>query len=160
MSKCLNSRLPQNKIILNRDELCRLCHQSGKSIVFTNGCFDLLHTGHLATLFAAAQEGDILVVAVNTDDSVKRIKGESRPINKLKERMTMLAALECVDYVCPFDEDTPIELILQMRPDTIVKGGEYTTEQVIGHEYARVVTVPLVFGKSTTNTITEITSEN
>ena len=149
-------KLPEDKIIIDRNELCEICNTIGKSIVFTNGCFDLLHMGHLSTLYAASKEGDILVVAVNTDESVKRLKGESRPINKLNDRMMMLAAIECVDYVCPFSEDTPLELIKQLKPNIIVKGGDYTPEQVVGYGYANVVTVPFIDGKSTTNTINEI----
>ena len=106
----------------------------GGRIVMTNGCFDLLHVGHVRYLQAARALGDVLVVAVNTDDSVKRLKGTSRPLNTTADRMALLAALECVDYVLPFSEDTPARLIERLLPDVLVKGGDYTVEQIAGHQ--------------------------
>jgi D-glycero-beta-D-manno-heptose 1-phosphate adenylyltransferase len=129
-----------------------------KTVVFTNGVFDLLHEGHIASLSQAAQEGDYLVVAVNGDDSVKRLKGESRPINNESSRALLLASLLIVDAVIIFHEDTPRELISQLLPDVLVKGGDYTVEQIAGAKEVmanggRVVINPIVEGFSTTGTI-------
>jgi D-beta-D-heptose 7-phosphate kinase/D-beta-D-heptose 1-phosphate adenosyltransferase len=115
-------------------QLAELHHQRGEKIVFTNGCFDLLHVGHLAVLSAAAAHGDILFVAANSDDSVRRLKGNGRPIIKQADRAAMLAALGCVGYVVLFDEDTPHRLLHAIKPDVLVKGGTYTPDQVVGHE--------------------------
>ncbi len=106
----------------------------GETVVMTNGCFDLLHVGHVKYLEAARRMGDVLIVAVNTDDSVRRLKGEGRPINPVEDRMRLLAALKCVDWVVPFDEDTPRELIAKVRPDILVKGGDYRPEDIAGYE--------------------------
>lgn len=108
--------------------------RNGQRIVFTNGCFDLLHVGHVRYLEAARRLGDVLIVAVNTDASVKRLKGAGRPINTLDDRMRVLAALESVDWVVPFDEDTPRRLISEMKPDVLVKGGDYKPDEVVGHD--------------------------
>jgi D-beta-D-heptose 7-phosphate kinase/D-beta-D-heptose 1-phosphate adenosyltransferase len=102
------------------------------TIVFTNGCFDLFHSGHATYLEAAKEEGDILIVGVNSDESVKRLKGETRPIMDLRQRMTVLAALESVNYVVAFEEDTPYELIKQIQPDVLVKGGDWEISQIVG----------------------------
>ena len=106
----------------------------GETLVMTNGCFDILHVGHLRYLQAARSLGDALIVAVNTDASVKRLKGESRPLNGTEDRMAMLAGLACVDYVVPFSEDTPARLIEAVLPDLLVKGGDYAPEQIAGYE--------------------------
>ncbi len=106
----------------------------GQKIVFTNGCFDILHAGHVDYLSEARAEGDLLVVAVNSDDSVHQLKGEGRPINPVERRMTMLAGLEAVDWVVEFDEETPESLLRELKPDVLVKGGDYTVEQVVGAE--------------------------
>ncbi len=106
----------------------------GERIVMTNGCFDLLHVGHVRYLQAAKQLGDRLIVAVNDDDSVRRLKGDSRPLNTCADRMAMLAALQSVDWVVPFTEDTPARLIERVLPDVLVKGGDYSPEQIAGHE--------------------------
>ncbi|MBS0383706.1 MAG: D-glycero-beta-D-manno-heptose 1-phosphate adenylyltransferase [Proteobacteria bacterium] len=150
--------------VLDRDELmAQVGHwrNAGKRIVFTNGCFDLLHAGHLSLLHQAAQHGDVLVVAVNSDDSVRRLKGTERPLVSEHERAAMLAALGCVDAVTIFAEDTPLELLQAIRPDILVKGGDYRVEQVVGRELVesaggRVVLVPLLSGKSTTALIDRI----
>ena len=107
---------------------------AGKRIVMTNGCFDLIHPGHVRYLQQASVLGDVLIVAVNDDDSVRRLKGESRPLNTVEDRMAVLAALSGVDYVVPFTEDTPERLIGLLAPDVLVKGGDYSVEQIAGHE--------------------------
>ena len=127
-------------------------------VVFTNGVFDLLHTGHIDLLTAARALGDSLIVGINTDESVRRLKGPSRPVRTEAERAYVLAALECVDAVTAFDEDTPLELVLAIRPDVLVKGGDYTPETVVGRSEVeswggRVHVVPLTAGHSTTRII-------
>jgi rfaE bifunctional protein nucleotidyltransferase chain/domain len=112
-----------------------LAERAGEKIVFTNGVFDLLHPGHVELLQFARGQGDLLVVGVNDDGSVRRLKGEKRPIFPLAERLEVLAALECVDYVVPFSEDTPLELIRALgRIDVLVKGGDYAPGDVVGRE--------------------------
>jgi len=133
----------------------------GKSISFTNGCFDILHAGHISSLSEAAREGDILIVGVNTDASTRRLKGDERPVNNESSRALLLASLAIVDAVTLFDEDTPLELIKALLPDTIVKGGDYTLEQMIGareviENGGRVVINPIVAGFSTTGIIDKI----
>ncbi len=131
---------------------------SGKKIVFTNGCFDILHRGHIEYLAKAADMGDILIIGLNTDNSVKRLKGESRPVNDQHARAMLLAALSFVDAVTLFDEDTPYNLIKTVMPDLLVKGGDYKIEDIVGHDIVeanggKVVTIPLTEGYSTTKTI-------
>jgi D-beta-D-heptose 7-phosphate kinase/D-beta-D-heptose 1-phosphate adenosyltransferase len=131
--------------------------QSGR-IVFTNGVFDLLHPGHVDVLIGARACGDALVVGVNSDASVRRLKGPDRPIRSEGERVYVLAALEVIDAVTVFDEDTPLELVRALRPDVIVKGGDYSAETVVGADDVRsrggsVVIIPLTPGHSTTSTI-------
>jgi D-glycero-beta-D-manno-heptose 1-phosphate adenylyltransferase len=133
----------------------------GKKVAFTNGVFDLLHEGHIASLSQAAQEGDYLIVAVNGDDSVKRLKGESRPINKESSRALLIASLLIVDAVIIFHEDTPLELIRQILPDVLVKGGDYTVDQIAGAKEVianggRVVINPIVEGFSSTGIIAKL----
>ena len=108
---------------------------SGLSIVFTNGCFDILHKGHVTLLDASRAMGDCLVVGVNSDDSVKRLKGEGRPINCAGDRAEVLLALRCVDYVTIFGEDTPIETIEALEPDVLVKGAEYGSGEIVGEDF-------------------------
>lgn len=132
-----------------------------KTIAFTNGCFDILHQGHLEILSQSAALADILVVGVNTDASVKKLKGESRPVNNESFRVQMLAALTMVDAVVLFDEETPLELIRLIEPDTLIKGGDYTIEQIVGAEDViknggEVKIIPLVKGYSTTALIQKI----
>lgn len=127
-------------------------------VVFTNGVFDLLHPGHVDVLVAARALGDALVVGVNTDASVRRLKGASRPVRGEGERLHLLAALEAVDAVVLFDEDTPLELILALSPDVLVKGGDYSRDDVVGGpdvlaRGGEVVIVPLTPGHSTTATV-------
>lgn len=131
--------------------------RSGRSVVFTNGCFDLIHSGHLRVLEACKAEGDILVVALNSDASVRRLKGPTRPILALEERAELIAALRPVDYVTFFDEDTPAALIRSVKPDVLVKGGDWAADAIVGREDAgRVVRVPLVEGRSTSAIIQSI----
>lgn len=126
-------------------------------LVFTNGCFDILHSGHLESLRFAKSKGDKLVVAVNSDASVSRLKGSKRPVVPLEERMEMLAALECVDYVVSFEEDSPEELVKKIMPDVLIKGADWLGKHVAGTEYVKeIYFVPLVKDKSTTNIIEKI----
>ncbi len=131
--------------------------QKDKTIVFTNGCFDILHLGHVKYLESAKNMGDVLIVGLNSDASVKRLKGETRPINPQYDRAYLLAALECVDYVVIFDEDTPYELIKIVQPDILVKGGDYRYQNVVGSDIAKEVRfVDFIDGKSTTGIINKI----
>tara|TARA_B100002019_G_scaffold293159_1_gene319061 strand:+ start:1077 stop:2237 length:1161 start_codon:yes stop_codon:yes gene_type:complete len=126
------------------------------TVVFTNGCFDLLHRGHVEMLKASKALGEHLVVGLNTDASVKRLKGDTRPINNETDRKVVLESLDFVDEVILFDEDTPQQLIERIRPDIITKGGDYTIDTVVGNELAKVVIIPTVENQSTTNTIKRI----
>ncbi len=151
--------IPQK--ILTRDLAIQQVAQwklMGKKIAFTNGVFDILHPGHIFSLSEAAREGDYLVVGLNADASVKRLKGESRPVNNQESRALLLASLLMVDAVVIFEEDTPLELISAILPDVIVKGGDYTVEQVAGGKEVianggRVVINPILAGFSTTSII-------
>lgn len=150
--------------ILNREELAARIAElrlAGKKIVFTNGCFDLVHVGHLRYLSAARAEGDCLVVAVNSDESLRRIKGPSRPILPAVQRKRVLAGFACVDFVTEFSEETPHNLLRLLRPDFLVKGANYSIDGVIGREVVeayggKVKTLNLTEGKSTTNLIERI----
>jgi rfaE bifunctional protein nucleotidyltransferase chain/domain len=127
-------------------------------VVFTNGVFDLLHPGHVDVLLGARRRGDALVVGVNSDESVRRLKGPERPVRKVAERCYVLAALASVDAVVVFEHDTPLELITALRPDVLVKGGDYTEASIVGARDVRawggaVVVIPLTPGHSTTSTI-------
>ena len=133
----------------------------GKKIVFTNGCFDILHAGHTKLLQFAKAQGDVLVVGLNSDDSIRRLKGKMRPIVAHDERAHVLAALQVVDYIITFDSDTPRELIKKIHPDVLVKGEDWKGKRVVGREFAsRVALVPLMEGKSTTNIIKRIAERN
>lgn len=134
---------------------------TGKTIAFTNGCFDILHEGHIFSLGAAAKEADYLVVGVNSDNSVKKLKGPDRPVNNEHSRALILANLSLTDAVVVFDEDTPQQLITAILPDVLVKGGDYTIEQIVGSKEVianggRVVINPIVAGFSTTGIIQHI----
>lgn len=120
------------------------------TVVFTNGCFDILHRGHIEYLRQSKGLGDRLIVGLNSDASVRRLKGSSRPINSQKDRCVLLKALRFVDEVIVFDEDTPHELIKQLRPDIITKGGDYKPEEVVGSDLAKVVILPYLSNYSTT----------
>ena len=156
-------RHPSSKV-MDLDEAVAWRDSVRGAVVFTNGVFDLLHPGHVAVLDTARREGAALIVGVNGDDSVHRLKGPSRPICSSAERALLLGALECVDAVIIFDEDTPLEIITALLPDVIVKGGDYTTDTIVGADLVcanggRVVVVPLVEGQSTTSTIERMRAE-
>ncbi len=150
--------------LLNHDEANRLREiYANKKMVFTNGCFDILHTGHVRYLQEASSLGDILVVALNSDQSVKRQKGSSRPIYNVQDRAELLCALECIDYVVIFHEDTPYNIIKSIQPDILVKGDDYSAEDVIGKDLVesrggRLQLLKRCNGKSTTNIINKIKS--
>lgn len=147
--------------IVSQDELMtavRQCHQRGEVIVMTNGCFDILHAGHVTYLQQAREQGDRLIVAVNVDETVRKLKGEDRPVNPLEHRMRMLAALECVDWVLPFEEETPMRLICDVLPDILVKGGDNDPDKIPGGDCVRenggeVRVLTYVEGVSTTEII-------
>jgi len=133
-------------------------------VVFTNGVFDLLHPGHVDLLAAARAAGDALIVGINSDASVHRLKGETRPVRSERERAHVLAALRSVDAVTIFDEDTPLELILSLRPDLLVKGGDYSLDMIVGRQEVegwggRVLVIPLTPGHSTTGTIERLRAQ-
>ncbi len=161
---CALEVAPELRKVLTRDELVRAvrqCRQAGERMVFTNGCFDLLHVGHMRYLQQARGLGDRLVLGLNDDASVRRLKGDKRPLIPHAERASVLAALDCVDYVTIFSEDTPLELIACVRPDVLVKGGDYTPETVVGRDEVEayggeVVLVPFVEGISTTHIIDSV----
>lgn len=139
-------------------ELVAVLRQSGGRVVFTNGVFDILHAGHTTYLDAARALGDVLVLGLNTDESVRRLKGPERPMNTELDRATVVAALRSVDHVVLFSDDTPLRLIEAILPDVLVKGGDYTRQTIVGADVVeahggRVVTIPLVEGRSTTNII-------
>ena len=148
----------------NHDELREIIedlHMAGKKVVFTNGCFDIIHTGHVRYLKLARSYGDVLVVAVNSDESVRRIKGEKRPIMSQAERAEVLAALAVVDYVTVFEEDDPHKVIVELMPDVLVKGGDWEVDSIIGHEFVeerggKVYSLPYIEGASTTGVIERI----
>ncbi len=138
-----------------------LWKSAGKTIVFTNGCFDLLHPGHIDYLEKAAAYGDILIIGLNDDASIRRLKGATRPINPLNDRMLMLAGLRAVDLVIPFSEDTPLTLITTLMPDRLIKGGDYEPDDIVGAREVRdaggeVLVIPFVDGYSSSALIQRI----
>ena len=156
--------LIQSRIIHQREELARtlaIWNFRGKKIVFTNGCFDILHRGHIEYLAKAASLGDYLVVGLNSDDSVRRLKGESRPIMDEESRALALASLRFVEKVIIFPEDTPYELISFLKPHVLVKGRDYKPHEIVGydivkHNGGKVVTIDFVEGYSTTSLIEKL----
>lgn len=150
--------------VVQREELARICEQARaakKTLVTTNGCFDILHVGHVRILKQARALGDILIVGLNSDASVQRLKGPERPINKTEDRAEVLASLECVDYVSVFDEDTPVEFLKAAKPNIHVKGADYKPKDlaetpVVESFGGRVEILALVPGKSTTNLVDKI----
>jgi D-beta-D-heptose 7-phosphate kinase/D-beta-D-heptose 1-phosphate adenosyltransferase len=156
---------PAGKVLSQHELATRSAtwRMAGKRIAFTNGCFDILHGGHLALLREAAKLGDVLVLAINSDDSIRRLKGNERPLVGQEDRAALLAALDCVDAVTIFDEDTPLETIQRVRPQVLVKGADYKMEEVVGREFVengggRVALIPLVPEKSTTALVKRIRS--
>ena len=150
--------------IYTREELKKIIdrhRKEGKKIVFTNGCFDILHVGHTRYLTEAKKQGNILVLGLNSDESVRSLKGKERPLIPENERADVIAALESVDYVTIFHELTPLELIEYLKPDILVKGGDWKEKDVVGRELiekwgGRVIIIPEVKGSSTTNIIEKI----
>jgi len=135
--------------------------RQGKKIAFTNGCFDILHVGHTRYLRQAREKGDVLILALNSDTSVRRIKGEKRPLIPQNERAELLSCLEFVDYVTLFDESTPLNLILYLKPDVLIKGGDWPEDQVVGRREVlswggTVSIIPEIPGASTTNIVDKI----
>jgi D-beta-D-heptose 7-phosphate kinase / D-beta-D-heptose 1-phosphate adenosyltransferase len=154
---------PEAKVLSRKDIAARASswRMAGKRIVFTNGCYDLLHAGHLSLLHGAARLGDVLVLAINSDASVKRLKGPDRPLVNEAERAALLAALACVDAVTIFDEETPLEVLQAIKPHVLVKGADYRPEQVVGKDFVesyggKVALVPLLPAKSTTALVERI----
>ncbi len=136
---------------------------AGLTIAFTNGCFDILHPGHIYSLKMAKNMADILFVGINSDSSIKKIKDERRPVFPLKQRIIMLESLSYVNYIVPFDENTPLEIIQAVLPDVLVKGGDYSKAEIVGKDIVesaggKVVTVPLLEGFSTSSLIKKINS--
>jgi rfaE bifunctional protein nucleotidyltransferase chain/domain len=145
----------QAKILANDEVFRRFARPRAEKVVFTNGCFDILHRGHVEYLFAARSRGDLLIVGLNSDDSVRRLKGRSRPINSEQDRALVLAGLAAVDVVTVFQDDTPYRLISRLLPDLLVKGGDYSAAEVVGareveQSGGEVLIMPLVPGRSTT----------
>lgn len=156
MSPC--NQKPDEKILQLEQLLERYRRPRGERLVFTNGCFDILHRGHVEYLYSARALGDVLVVGVNSDRSVRRLKGADRPLVPLEDRLYVLAGLGCVDAVTPFHQDTPRELIAALLPDVLVKGGDYRPEEIVGAAEVRaaggeVLTLPFLPGRSTTRLI-------
>lgn len=149
---------PAQSKIYEADQLAKKVDswkKKGEKIVFTNGCFDILHAGHIKYLEAAAQKGDRLIVAVNSDESVTKLKGPDRPINVLASRLYIVASLQSVDAVCAFSEDTPINVIKMLKPDVLAKGGDYKIDDIVGAKEVtsyggKVEVIPYVEGYSTT----------
>jgi rfaE bifunctional protein nucleotidyltransferase chain/domain len=156
-------RNPADKIV-HRDRLAKITaelREEGKRVVLTNGCFDLLHVGHSRYLYRARQLGDCLIVALNSDESIRRIKGHQRPILPQAERAEIMASLESVDYVTIFEEDIPRSIVLQLRPHILVKGGDWGEDNIIGREEVladggRIERIPYIEGSSTTSIIEKI----
>ncbi len=138
-------------------EFLQTLKSQGSKVVFTNGCFDILHFGHISYLSKARELGDLLIIGLNSDDSIKRLKGANRPINSQSDRTALLCALECVDFVLIFNEDTPLNLISQIKPDILVKGADYVGKEIVGSEFAKEVRlIDFVEGRSTSATIEKI----
>jgi D-beta-D-heptose 7-phosphate kinase/D-beta-D-heptose 1-phosphate adenosyltransferase len=156
------------KNILSREELKKeveLRRRAGSKIVFTNGCFDIVHAGHVRYLDKAKSAGDVLIAALNSDSSVRKIKGEKRPIVPQQERAEVLASLKSVDYVTIFEETTPIELIEYLKPDILAKGADWPEDKIVGRDSVlswggKVILIPLAEGVSTTKIIEKILSSS
>jgi D-glycero-beta-D-manno-heptose 1-phosphate adenylyltransferase len=154
----------ETKIVRDPAQLAARLAQLARPVVFTNGCFDILHRGHVAYLEEAAALGKSLVIGVNSDASVRRLdKGQDRPVNPLDDRLAVLAALGCVSLVIPFEDDTPLELIRLVRPEHLVKGGDWTPDKIVGADFVKryggqVHSIPFRFDRSTTELLRRIRS--
>ncbi len=149
----------------NAEVLGRALREAGLKVVFTNGCFDVIHRGHVELLEFARSLGDVLIVGLNTDDSVRRLKGPDRPVNTLRDRAAVLLAIRWVDFVVPFSEDTPERLIRELRPDVLVKGGDYRLEEIVGADFVlsyggEVKVFPYREGYSTTSILKRMRSQS
>lgn len=145
-------------------EIRQSLKQQGKKVAFTNGCFDILHRGHVTYLQKARSFGDVLILGLNKDASIKRLKGPDRPINNERDRAIVVSALACIDYVVLFGDDTPLRLITALKPDVLVKGSDWAVDEIVGKDvldtYGGIVRrVKLVQGRSTTNVIDKIKNE-
>lgn len=166
VSQLGTSRITLKKVIEGSPKLIDdiediISKRDDRSIVFTNGCFDVLHAGHIDLLTKAKQLGDILVVGLNSDESISVNKGDKRPINQFERRVAVLSALECVDFIVKFDEPTPINLITDLRPDVLVKGGDYTHDSIVGADFVennggKVIIVPITVPTSSTNILKQM----
>ena len=159
--KKINNKIFDLQLLMKKIEKWR---SENKKIVFTNGCFDLIHLGHIEILARSSDFGDKLIIGVNSDLSIKKLKGENRPIIQQSSRIRQLSALEFVDAVVLFDEDTPLKLIETIKPDVITKGGDYTAKNVVGNEVVsqkngEVVIIPLTQGYSTTSILNKIKND-
>ncbi len=159
--KSFPKRDPKVRSVAELKKIRRRLKREGKTVVFTNGCFDLIHAGHIRLFKAAKKLGDVLIVALNEDASVRKIKGPGRPIFPLGERWEILGAVEAIDYLTSFGEETPRRIIAALLPDVLVKGGDWQPDQVIGREEVeaaggKVVLFPYVEGHSTTSIIARI----
>ncbi len=157
MGQFLNQTQLKNQI----EEIRSAKNGEATKVVFTNGCFDILHVGHVKYLQEAKAQGNILVVGINADASVRKLKGEERPIQNQQDRGEVLSALACVDYVAIFEEDTPEKLIKLLKPDVLVKGGDWKVDQIVGSDFVmsyggQVKSLQFVKGKSTTNIVSKI----
>ena len=157
----------KNKILTNNelDDILLQIREKGLTIGFTNGCFDILHKGHIRYLADASDLADVFIIGLNTDSSVKRLKGPNRPLQDQESRAISLSALVFIDYVVMFGEDTPLELLKIIRPNILVKGGDYQVETIVGYDLVtsyggKVITLPLVKGYSTTSIFKKISSGN
>tara|TARA_A100000164_G_scaffold50216_1_gene38855 strand:- start:36 stop:530 length:495 start_codon:yes stop_codon:yes gene_type:complete len=159
--KKINNKIFDLQLLMKKIEKWR---SENKKIVFTNGCFDLIHLGHIEILARSADYGDKLIIGVNSDLSIKKLKGENRPIIEESSRIKQLSALEFVDAVVLFDEDTPLKLIETIKPDVITKGGDYTAKNIVGNEVVsqkngEVIIIPLTQGYSTTSILNKIKND-
>jgi rfaE bifunctional protein nucleotidyltransferase chain/domain len=160
----MNNHLQQIRTkIMTLDKAVKLCSEWKKkeSIVFTNGCFDIIHSGHIHYLSCAADLGNKLIVGLNSDESVSKLKGKDRPYNKESDRLLMLASLQFIDVIILFNQDTPIDLIESINPNVLVKGGDYTEDKIVGADYVKknggkVISLQFIEGYSTSNFIKKI----
>ncbi len=157
MSSCIDKIKKLDELITIIEAEKALNHK----VVFTNGCFDILHSGHVLYLEEASQQGDLLVLGLNSDQSVKRLKGESRPVNNQEDRAIVLSAISSIDYIVIFEEDTPFSLIEKIKPNVLVKGGDWTIDQIVGSDIVlsnggSVKSLSFKEGKSTTSIIRKV----